>query len=357
MPDLWLPPGPDPLTAAHRVESWWVDLLNPDDVLLGRLDGVTGGQIDQSVGATISGGGKIEVDDVGQGVDWLTIRVRPWWSVAGAEPWPLGVFLASAPTALHTETGRAWSVELLDKLVILDQDAVDGSYSLPAGTVVTTAVKAVIASAGETATAITDSDETLTAGMVWPAGTSKLRIVNDLLAAINYFSLRCDGFGRYVAAPYIRPQDRPVARAFAEGARAIHEAAFTRDQDLAAIPNKVVLVATATGDTESLVAVATNTDPASPFSYPSRDRWIVHTEEGVEATSQGVLDALAARRLADLSSVTATLDIAHAAVPLDLNDSVTLTSGGVAARGVVQKMSLGLAVGALMRTTVREVAA
>src|SRR5690606_33787153 len=176
----------------HRVESWRVDLLTATEATLGPLGGVTGGQVEQNVNRVISGGGALDVVDVGQDVDWLTARVQVWWEVAGVDPWPLGVFLCSAPTAQHSSTGLSWRVELLDKLLILDQDKTAGTYSVPAGAVVTEEVAAVIASAGETATAITPSAETLRAGMVWPAGTSKLRIVNDLLDAINYFSLQAD---------------------------------------------------------------------------------------------------------------------------------------------------------------------
>lgn len=352
---LWLPDGPDPLTT-HRVESWRVDLLDANDVNLGALQGCTGGSIEQKVAAVIRGGGTLDVVDVGQDIDWLSARVQPWWTV-GDLSWPLGVFLLSAPVAEHDETGRSWRVELLDKLAVLDQDKVDGSYSLPAGTVVTDAVAALITGAGETALAITESAETLTSGMVWEAGTSRLRICNDLLAAINYFALWCDGYGRYVAAPYIRPQDRPSAWDFAAGPRAVHTGRFTRDEDLAAIPNKVVLVSSAGVDDEALVSVATNTDPASPFSEPSRGRWITHTETGVEATSQAVLDALAARRLTELSSVTATLTVEHAALPLNLNDAVEFDTGGVRTRAVIQSTTQALAVGALTRATMREVQA
>lgn len=356
MADLWLPAGPDPLTT-HRVESWWVDLLASDETPLGVLDGVTGGTIDQNVNATISGGGSLSVQDTGADVDWLNVRVRPWWQVAGVDPWPLGVFLCSAPVAAYSSTGKTWSVGLLDKLSILDADKVDGSFAVAAGAVVTDAVASVIASAGETAVAITDSAATLSAGMVWEAGTSKLRICNDLLAAINYFSLRCDGYGRYVAGPYQPPADRPVRREFVAGPDAIHVPDFTADQDIASIPNKVVLVGRGSGDTPALVGVAENVDPGSRFSYPSRGRWIVRTETGVEAADQATIDALAARSLAAASTPAATFDFAHAAVPLDLNSMVRLSTADVDIFAAVQKTSQRLVVGDLMRTTVRGVPA
>lgn len=357
MPDLWLPGGPDPFTT-HRVESWWVDLLDEHDTPVGRLDGVTGGTIEQNVNRIITGGGTLDVVDRGQDIPWLSARVQPWWHVHGADPWPLGVYLCSAPVATHTDAGVSWRVELLDKLLVLDEDKIEAAYAVPAGAVVTDTVQAVIASTGEAATAVTDSTETLTSGMVWPPGTSKLRIVNDLLDAINYFSVRVDGHGTFVAAPYQAPAQRPTVRQFVPGPAAIHTPDFTRDQDLAGIPNRVVLVSAGGRDEESLVGVASNTDPASPTSHPSRGRWVVHAEEGVEATSQAVIDGLARRRLVELSTVAATVEIDHAAVPLAVNDVVAFDTGtGSPVRAATQSWSLALAAGSLMRTRVREVTA
>lgn len=356
---LWLPPVTDPLTT-HRVQSWHVDLLTATDATVGGLDGVDALTIEQKLGATISGGGTLDLTDVDQGIDWLSARVQPWWAVRAGDAvveWPLGVYLCSAPVETWSADGRrTWRVELLDKLLVLDEDKIDGTYSLAAGTVVTDAVRAVIAASGQTGAAVTDSAETLTSGMVWPAGTSRLRICNDLLASINFFSLRCDGDGQYVAAPYQPPSERVPVWDFSPSEASIVTPAFTRDQDLAGIPNKVVLVTAGTDSTPSLVGVASNVDPSSPTSQPSRGRWVVHSEDNVEATSQAVVDALAARRLLDLSTAVATQEIEHAPVPLALNDVVTRTWPTGSALASVQGWSLTTGGGSLMRTTLREVA-
>lgn len=352
MPDLWLPAGPDPLTT-HRVESWRVDLLTGDDAPVGVLSGVAGCWLEQNASALIHGGGSMDLTDVGQDVDWLTMRAQPWWTVAGYGSWPLGVYLLASPVEQVRAWGRTWHVELLDKLTVLDQDKIATSFSLPAGTVVTDAVRQVILDAGETAVAITGSPETLPAGMVWEAGTSRLRIVNDLLGTINYWALRCDRYGRYTAAPYVPPAERAPVRAFMPGPDAIHVPEVTRDQDLIAVPNRVVVIARSGLDEPALVGVAENTDPESRFSYQGRNnRWITVAEQGIEATSQDVVDAIAARRLVELSAVAATDEIQHAMVPLDPHDVVTLE----AARATVQGWAVDLAIGTLMRTTVREVA-
>jgi len=352
MPDLWLPAGPDPLTT-HRVESWRVDLLTADDATVGTLDGVTGLSLDHKAGATIHGGGTLSLSDVGQGVDWLSARVMPWFTVDGYGSWPLGVYLLASPRERHSDGPTSWRVELLDKLAVLDQDAVSQSYSLPAGTVVTDAVATVIAAAGETAVAITASTETLTSGMVWEAGTTRLRIANDLLASINYWSLRCDRYGRFTASPYVRPQDRVPVRAFTPGPDAIVTPDWSKDEDLIAVPNRVIVISDGTLDVTGLVGLAENTDASSRFSEPSRGRWITVVEDH-DATSQTVADAIAARRLIELEAVSATYDIEHAMVPQDLHDVVTLTDGPASVQGWAVSLVPGEA-GPLMLTTLRGV--
>ena len=354
---LWTPPIADPLTT-HRVESWWVDVLTSDDAKVAELDGTKGGSITQNVYDTISGSGYLTVDEMGQKIDWLTMRLQPWWKVEGTEPWPLGVFLPSVPQETHQEAVSGYQIDLLDKLVILDQDELDGAYSIAAGGNVTDEIKTLITNAGETRMAITDSVETLTDGMVFPVGTTVLQAINLLLAKINYFSLRADGYGYYVAEPYIRPQDRGSSWNFFDGPKAVHLADVSRKQDLVGVPNKVTLISVPTFDTEAMVASATNEDPASPFSYPSRGRWISHTQELVDATSLGVLQGLAERRLTDLSDVSASLRLSHAALPRSLNEAVEVNTGRlVPTMAVIQKMVQPLKVGGLTRTKLREVVA
>jgi hypothetical protein len=304
--------------------------------------------------AAISGGGRLTVEDLGQGVDWLRDRVRLWWEVDD-RAWPLGTFLASVPVQRWDDTGRlVWDVELLDAVTVLAEDAVEATYSVAAGAVVTDVVAQVITDAGEQA-AVTPSAETLLAAQTWPAGTTRLRIVNDLLAAVNYFAIRSDGYGRLAAQAYRAPALRPVRYTFEPGAAAIHSAEMSREQDLYAVPNRVVLISAADGDTEALVAVATNDDPGDPLSTVGRGRTIVVVEEGVEATSQAVLDEIAVRRLLDLSSSHATVEITHAVVPLDVNDVMRVSVGGVLRTGAVQRTSVELAVGAQARTVLAEV--
>lgn len=348
----------DEILTGNRVTSFRYDLLSSVEAAKGTLSGVKTGSIDLTANASIKGGGSLSVVDIGQTVDWLNDRVRPVAIIAGLPEIPLGVYIVSEAPEAWGDTGRAWSVKLLDKTAILAQDAVDATYTVVAGTVITTAVSAVIATTGETNTAITPSAATLAAPLVWEAGTSKLRIVNDLLGAAGYFALFADGLGQYRAEPYARPAARPIVWEFLDGPSSIYSPDFVKDVDLFGIPNRVIAVGQGDGTTAALVSTATNTDTASPYSYPSRGRYIVHTEQGVEAADQTTLDAYAQRRLIELTSPTSSVDVKHALVPdLTVNNVVRLrrVPAGIDARHVVTKTTIPLDGTALVTSTLQEV--
>jgi hypothetical protein len=331
------------------------ELLDVDERPLGWLTGVEGGTLDFNANSRVKAGGSIEVKDV-DGVDWTIARVRPWAHVDDIE-WPLGVFLAAAPQ--DAWSGGRWggSVELLGKLATLDTDYVPAAVAYPAGTVVTEAVREQIGLAGQTGYAVTASPQTLATAMVWDAGTSRLTIINELLAAIGYWSLTADGMGRFIAAPYTRPSDRPVRYPLLDSPSSIYADEFGRDRDFYKVPNRYVVISQGSGDTEALVGVAENTNPDSPFSIPTRGYVKAEVETGVDATDQAAIDAIAQQRLIDAMSVTTALTIQHAVIPLDPNDVVRLrrVPAGVDGRYTAQTITIPLNGLELATTTIREV--
>ncbi|MEE6295204.1 hypothetical protein [Georgenia wangjunii] len=362
----------------HREARWRIDLLNRADEPIGTLGGmltaedveggkhgVGGGSFEYSIHNVIRSTGSLTyigepVTAGGEPIDWHQVRIQPWYILStptGEREEPMGVFIPAAPKTAHTAAARTQDIELYDKLLTLDRAKVKATHTYPAGTVVTTAVAELIASVGETRVAVTESTETLSVPMVWGAGTTKLKIINELLEAANYLSVWVDGYGVFRADPYVRPSDRGTQWAFVDGAESIYLPDFTHDSDGFDVPNEVVLVATSDGETEALVGYAVNEDPESRWSVPNQGPNTV-TETGVEATSQAVLDNLAARRLVDLTQVASTFEIRHAWVPSELNDAVLFRraqAGITGARCVVQKRSFDMATGALVTATLREV--
>jgi len=352
----------DPAIIGNRAASWRIDLLNNDGSPAGTLDGVDGGSLEWST-AQIKGRGTLNVTDSGQGVDWLNVRIKPVYILNDTTEWPRSIFIPTAPVETWVGGVRSWSVDMLDKSCVLAQDRVDSYYSLAAGVNVINTVRALITGAGENAGAITDSTETLTVAKVWPIGTPKLTIINDLLNSIGYFALYVDMNGQFRAEPYTRPAQRPTVYTFIDDSDSIYGDTFTRDVDIYGIPNKVLHVSQGTSGAEALTSVATNEDPNSPYSYANRGRWIVNDDAAtpVDVTSQEALDTITRRDLINSTSVTATVDIVHAPLEgVEINAAVQFanTPAGVDARHVITHTTLTIeAAGALAlaATTLREV--
>lgn len=342
---------------SHRVEGWLFELLDLDDQLVGPLDRVAAdqGQLDFSVAAEPRGSGSCTVR--GQDVDWLRHRVRVSYLHDGADPTPKITALPAAPVERHTDDGVTVDVELYDKTLVLIEDRFPGSYGLPAGTLIVDAVGEVIASTGETSMVLTESAATLATPMVWGPDATKLQIVNDLLDAAGYFSVWCDGLGRFRADPYVEVGARGVAWTFRDDATGLYLPEFDRDRDTFAVPNSYTCVArTDDESTPPAVAVAEDVDPASPFSFPSRGRWITRTDVDVEAADEATLALIARRRLAEAQQVAETFQVTHPVLPIGLNDVVEFTNTRVGTvRAVVQKQTFRLSVGGLVTSTLRRV--
>lgn len=345
----------DPLTGS-RAEIWRIDLLNLEDVAVGTLDGVTDGEFTLNVNATIRGGGSVEY--TGEPQDWNKYRIQPWYRTeAGdlSEEWPIGVFIVATPAAAYSDAGRAVSLELYDKTQILNDDMIPASYQVPAGTNVIEAVRAVLAAAGQTRTALEETEQTLATSMVWPAGTTRLRIINDLLDTANYFSIWVDGDGVFRATAYRDPKYRGVTWTFEDNEKSIYSPDFTHDFDTFAVPNRVIVTGQTDGDTPAPVAVASDTS-GGPFSYQKRGRWITRYEEGQEASDQATLNSIAARLLAEGQQVGSTYQIQHAPIPLNVNSVVNFRRkpAGIDISATVQTVSYSMTTGALCSTTLRE---
>lgn len=342
----------------NRTGSSRVELLTAAEAPAGRLIGVRAGSVAHTSAKSVHGSASLTVADYGQTVDWLTARIKPILTIDGYGDVALGVFLVSEAPESWDAIGRMWAVKLLDKTTILDQDAVSATYTLDAGSVVTDEIETLIESTGETNHAITPSTATLLNPLAWPAGTTKLQIVNDLLATINYFSLFCNGDGQYRGEPYVKPASRPVVWEFLDGSDCIYMPVFGKDVDLWSIPNEVTAITQGDGETAALTSTATNDDPTSPYSTVSRGRTISRVFTGVEIADQPTLDAWTLRRLIELTTPTASVEIQHGPVPDVLfNRAVTFrrTPADINGRHVVSKTEVSLDPTALAKTTLTEV--
>ena len=345
----------DPLSG-HRTESWRVDLLNNNDVTITTLLGAKDGAFTFNVNAVIRGGGSLDYG--GTPIDWNQHRIQPWYRTESGglvEEWPLGVFLVATPSTKYSSAGKSVTLELYDKTHILDQDTVTSSYQVPAGTNVIDAVLRVLTQAGQTRAAFEETTQTLATAMVWPVGTSRLKIINELLAAANYFSIWADGDGVFRASPYKAPGARGTSWSFEDNHQSIYAPEFTHDFDTFHVPNRVIVTGQSNGDTEPPIALAEDRG-SGPFSILTRGRVISRFVEGREATDQATLNGIAARLLSEGQQVGSTYAIQHAPITLDLNSVVKFKrkAEGVDVLATVQEISYSMKTGALCSTTLRE---
>lgn len=361
------------------------------DRLAGELDGVKAdGALQWSAADSVKKSGNLTVLDLEtaaagmtriRDVNLVTTRIRPVRTIEGLPEDPLGLYVVTAGPEAWSSTGKEYLLELHDKSTVLDQDAVDVTFTAGTATPVLAIVGTVIQSAGERIAVDASATLTLANPMVWPAGTAKLAIVNDLLAALNYNSLWVDGIGNYRATPYVRPASRSIryamlndesgekiVRELTDGAASIYTPDWSRDRDIYGVPNKVIAVASGTGDTPPLSGVATNENPDSPFSYAARGRWITAPLRDVEvpdfsaevdpdAATEAFLEAKALQSLTASSAVQAAVTVRCLPIPLELLDAIRFAStpAGIDARHTVQAATIPLAFDGVMSLDIQEV--
>lgn len=366
-----------------RVTSYRWEVLehsNGIDQLVGTLDGVSEGSLSWTQNAAIKGTGSVSVIDLAEAqagmlsigqLGLTSVRLRPVQVIAGLPENPLGVFLVSYAGEGWTETGRVWSLELLDKCTVPSQDFFEESYAVAAGTPILQRVKTILGTANEYIAINESSTLATSTGMVWEAGTSKLKVINDLLDSAGYNALWMDGYGNFQATPRVLPADRSVLyevlgipRELRDGAQAIYRPKWDLDRDSFEVPNKVVAVQAAGGDdAPAIIGTWTNTDPASPYSYVARGRWITHVLDSVETpagTNAEILAFLQARAratLVQMSAVQAQIKIEHLPIPVRVSDVLRFVNSkaGVDSKYVITSTKLKTDPLGLMQSSLQEV--
>lgn len=331
--DLWRRP---------RHVQWIVQHLDHRDQVLRDLPVESGGV---SVVALSRMGGSADVvlDEHDQAeVDWFRDRFSIAYDpgVPGLDPIPWGVYLPATPVLDHDGVRYSRSVELTTKVAIIDQDAVTESWSLPANSLIIPAVVDLIESTGETRIAVTESTARTSSTLAFEAGTSKLTIINELLTSANYTSLWADGLGQFRVEPYIDPADRPLAHHFEYGEASLIVPGWTREQDVLSVPNRVIVTSPGDDESDAIVGIAENIDPASPYSIPSRGRVIARAEEVSDMTSTSAATAHARRLLQAGMTPVSTVTVSHAILPLEPHDLVRFTTDQGTSLATVREMSM-----------------
>lgn len=333
--------------------------LNANNVDQGSLTQVKSGSVVLDALADVHRSASfslVEGDVIDYGKDRIKPYVRLTMPDGGVVSWPQGVFLLSSPDrVLSPDTTVARTVTAYDQTVILQGDSVDDRYSVAAGTRYTDAITTVV-SAYPFARNVVASAKTLPVTIDWPGGTSKLVIINDLLAAINYRAAWFDEDGTFQAVPYVLPDTVAPGYVYATDETSTLLGDITHSLDLFSVPNRWVLVVSE-ADRPALTSVYVNSAASSPTSTVSRGRTITRYDSSQTAPDQATLDSLAARMAFEDSQVYETVGFSTALMPFHSDLDVIGVSANNLALGSVKFQEVGwsmdLRVGGSMTHSVR----
>lgn len=348
------------LHANGRQIAFRYERLNSSNESQGDLEQVISGSVANNALADIPRTAKFRIHD-SEPINYLIDRIRPWFRLkmggTWAE-WPLGIFLPVTPKRSIGSAGpNAREIEAYDQSLVLKDDKIGSRYTVAAGANVIDAVGAVLTDAGILLSNLVPTGETLPVARDWAPGTSRAKIIADLLSSINYRSLYFNGAGYAVAEPYQAPGSRPIGYTYTTKDRSLIYPDALHEFDLFGIANHWVAVVSEP-DRPPLSAEYTNSNAESPTSTVSRGRTITDVLSTMEATSQTALDAKVERAAFEASQVYEAIEFSTGIMPHHEDaDLIQLEYPGLInkANFVEHTWSMDLKAGAQMKHRIRRV--
>lgn len=263
---------------------------------------------------------------------WGSRLVKPYITVTDGtltSSWPVGVFMVVTPEKPVGEDPVTYSVQAFDRIYLLDRKIAD-DYTVTSGTTYYDALVQVFTDAGLTGFSI-DGDAvgyTVPTTKTWPlvarstdpdttaSPVSWLRVINDLLLAINFRGVWADENGVFRCQRYLEPAVRAPEFTFdADDPRvSIVGEDRTVVQDFYKSPNRWVFLRTngGTGVVGDGIYEVDGTDAEldarGGLDWPEVFEY--------EAASQAVLEDLGDRRVASDRRVTTTNKVTTGPFPV-----------------------------------------
>ena len=330
--------------------------IDREGALIGTLGGVTGATISENLNTALKASGTLTVTGEADLDDDRVCAVLIAEQDGETAEVVLGTFLASSPRRSRMGPDVITSVELYSVLLVLLDDKLESTLTVPSGTDAVVYARALVEGAGLTVSVTPDgaAHET-TVDAVYEAGTPLLDIVNDMLGFAGYSSAGVDGYGRVTIQPYVDPAGRGPAWTFRDGDGSVFMPPVADELDRYDTPNVVVVRCTGPEDAGLIPAVAENNDPASPLSTVSRGRRIVRYEEVSDIESQEALQAKADLLLLGSTRSVNLGTVRHTYVPLSIGDAARLDyqEAGIDYRMIVQSREMELVAGVPTTTVMR----
>jgi len=320
---------------------------------------VTGGRIDHDVDRDIKCTCALSVTDHAQFplFGWVKVYQDIQREGESLDSHPVGVFrLDEARVTWPIGTAE---VPGRDPTVLLAEYAFDDVYNIASGTYVD-AVRELLDLVGLTRHAVVDDDRELPDGGVsWQPGDSALGAVNQLLAAIGYYSIYADDTGMPIGLPFrdrlsVIPNHTYVVGTYSDMYGDVAEERTANE-----VYNRVVVYRPATPGVAALSAVADLPDE-HPYSFANRGFYRVKSVAFVDAADQAAIDARASEEIQQVGMLRALMvDVAphhHEAHEVADFDFTAIGASHLNGRYYIDSASFGLVgTDALMSYRVRRI--
>lgn len=270
---------------------------------------------------------------------------------------PLGIFVLSTPTKEEINGMIYRDVEAYDGLIVLQENKISERVTAPVGQTYHSFILEMFEAAGVTKWNIEPSAKEITTALEWSIGTDYLKIINDLLAALNYTPLWTDENGFYISSLYRSPSEESTDITYKADQFSVIYNGMSEELDLFNVPNSWIMVLN-DPEREPLVSHYQNDNPESPTSYQSRGRWIVDFREVTDIADQEALDAYTQRIAFAASQVYGKVEFETAAMPIHgYSDIIDIENEALGISGTYSETdwTISLDTGARMKHKVRRV--
>jgi len=287
-------------------------------------------------------------------VNWLTDELQPIQIIDGVEH-SVGIFQAGTMYETVDKNGvNVVAVEAYDRCLVLTQCKTENVLHLSAGINYIQAVEQLLIAAGISLILATPSSAVLATDREdWPVGTSYLKIINALLAEINYDSVFFDSYGIAILRPAKKPDPGSIDHQYGPD-KAVLERPCSIETDIFDRANVFVVICSNPDLEQPLVSRAENTNPMSALSTFCRGRKVTKIATVNNIPDQAALDEYAQRLCLESMMTVETFTLRTANMPgHGVRDTIAVDHPN--AFGLFQEVSwhLDLVPGATMTHTIR----
>lgn len=249
------------------------------------------------------------------GVDWLTDTLRPAMVVDGME-YPLGEFVITSVIDRYNGHRVYSALEGYDLGVRVQNGTLDTRITIPWGKRYLEAIQEQLLACGIQRVLMDPGTDTIQEDRAdWEIGESRLKVVNDLLAEINYRTLWFDTTGAARLTKYRQPSPELAARTYAAGEMSVIMDETTSSLDTYGAYNDWIAIVS-NPDKSLMTARATNDNPLSALSVQrigKRTAPIIRLDNiASQAALQEYVDNVKFRGMASQETVTwSTANLPH----------------------------------------------